>query len=209
MSDTEDQAGHAELEVDSSLDDPAWPTDDAPFATSASLGYRVGVYLGGAVVLVLIVATFAAAIGVLVGMALLAYAVLPDQVPLKANPGYRDVVFANRWIIWTVRMGLLAGGAAFGFFSIYAVTSIVARMTKRQWLRSGGPFHAEIAEKAKDELDAAGDVFAELWRDSEERNEALEEQLAASNEALQELLEQLPEGQAATPSAGQDPPSTS
>jgi len=178
-----------------------------PFATPASLGYRVGVAFGGLVLLILVVATFAAAIGALVAMGFLAYTVLPESVPAKANPGYVDVIFENRWIIWVSRMAILAAGAAFGFFAIYVVTSIIARMTRRQWLRSGGPFHAEVAERADDALDIASDVYQDLWNHSEERNRDLEQQLEETNMVVEELLARLAELEPPGPSAGQDHPS--
>ncbi|MDQ2825877.1 MAG: hypothetical protein M3Y04_02735 [Actinomycetota bacterium] len=79
--------------------------------------------------------------GLVVGTALLSpvliglvvYALLPPEAPTFRDPSTLDAVFASRFTILLVRIGILFG-------TIYAVVSVVALICRRQWLSSVGPF---------------------------------------------------------------------
>jgi hypothetical protein len=130
----------------------------------------------------------AVVLGIIAAIVLLAIALFPHAAPKKANPGWLDAIFENRWVIWMVRMTGLVGLAMFAVFAVYFIRSIVARIQQRHWLRSGGPFHAEIPEQAATELDVVDQVF-ESMGDLEIENAELRRQLGETNTSLQALSE--------------------
>lgn len=162
-------------------------TDDGPIVSTDTAGRAplLGRLLSGLLGLVIF-----AAFGV--ALVLLAIAMLPAHSPrLGDNPSWLDYLIDNRWVIWVFRLGGLLAGAMFLIFAIYFMRSIVHRIRKGHWLRSGGPFQAEIVEKAEDEFEAAASTYESLWQQAEEKSDALEQQLSQTNEVVKQLFQQL------------------
>jgi hypothetical protein len=127
-------------------------------------------------------------LGALALLGFLARAMLPPAVTLDRNPSVLDLIFANRWVILLIRIAGLALLIMFSVFVVYFVRSIAHRMRHGHWLRSGGPFEAEIVEKAGDALEDAEDAW-ELLGDAEVRNQELEGQLAQTSQAVENIYQ--------------------
>ena len=121
--------------------------------------------------------------GFITGVVLLALVLLPASVPQEKNPHWLDLIVDNRWVVWLIRLSGLAILVMFAVFAVYFVRSINHRMRQRHWLKTGAGLEAEIASDALDDLEP----LLENLTTAEGRAEELEEQLAASNEAIQQL----------------------
>jgi chromosome segregation ATPase len=82
----------------------------------------------------------------------------------------------------------------FGMFAVYFVRSIAHRMRSGHWLRSGGPFQAEIVDQVQNALADVEPLFQAL-ADAEQRNIILDEALSDTNTFLEHLSEMLQESQ--------------
>jgi hypothetical protein len=139
---------------------------------------RFTAFLGGVLLL-----------AVIAGVVLLALAILPDTAPpLPKNAGWLDFIIDNRWVIWLIRLAGLAGSVMFSVFSVYFIRSLNHRIRQGHWLRSGGPFQAEIVEKAGDALEDAEEAWG-LLAEAEARNQELEVQLAQTNQAVENVYQ--------------------
>ena len=96
-----------------------------------------------------VVVAFLMMIGLLVGIVWLAIAMVPGHVPTSSNPSSVYLITANRWVIWLARLAGLVLLVIFGSFAVYAIGSIRHRIHHGHWLRSGGPFEAEIIKKQR------------------------------------------------------------
>lgn len=89
-----------------------------------------------------------AAIGLLVvaaiGIALLIKGLYPADLPKSPNPDFIDNVFANRAVLLSARLLLVAAAGVIGLGGIFIAVSIGHRTKNREWLRRAGPF--EISE---------------------------------------------------------------
>lgn len=126
------------------------PAAESPVVVDDASGK--GTMVLGVVALVAIVAAFA----------LLAYALLPDHVEAAVNAGWVTMIVANRWLIWLIRMLVLVGLLMFMVFAVYFIRSIVVRIQLGHWLRRGGPFEAEVFDRAEHELADVQWVFQAL-----------------------------------------------
>ncbi len=131
------------------------------------------------------VLSFLLAGALVAGIILLALALLPGSVPKQTNPHWLDLIVDNRWVVWLIRLMGLAIVVMFSMFSVFFVRSINHRMKQRQWLRSGAGLEVEI-DRASDALEDIGPILDSLAQ-AESHAEKLEGQLAASNEAIQQL----------------------
>jgi hypothetical protein len=127
-----------------------------------------------------------ALLAVLTPFGLLSYAMLPDHVSAGANAGWLDLIVANRWVIWMIRMIGLVGLLMFMFFAVYFIRSITVRIRLGHWLRRGGPFEAEVFDRAEHELEDVERLFQSL-AEAELRNTELEHQLETTNEVLEDV----------------------
>jgi hypothetical protein len=137
-----------------------------------------------------------ALIALLAAVVLLAIAMLPGHVQHESNPSSLSLVIANRWVIWLARLCGLAIVVMFVFFSIYVIRSIAHRMRHGHWLQRGGPFQAEIADRAGDALADVEPLFDAL-NQAEARNQELESQLTESNHLIEQLANFLEQAVAA------------
>ncbi|MDQ6727819.1 MAG: hypothetical protein M3066_16890 [Actinomycetota bacterium] len=121
--------------------------------------------------------------GLLVGLALLfpvviglaVYALIPAETPRFTNPSTLDVVFASRFTITVVRVAILFGG-------IYAVVSVVALISRGQWLSSVGPFKVSDSVQA---LERQNDQLTRALDDAIATIETLEAQVEDTKSALE------------------------
>lgn len=158
------------------------------------LGYRFGLFAGA----------FFAIIGVLLAIGAVVVGIwaivdaFPSSAPKKANPGWLDVIFENRFAIWFGRLTLFAAVLASLFLALYVVASIVMRMNKGHWLRSGGPFHADLTE-AEQRVADLQPLLTAAWQANEELAERLQEstdeldRLYRERDALYDQLAELEE----------------
>jgi hypothetical protein len=125
--------------------------------------------------------------GVVLGFVLVGQALLPSRAPTEANPHWLDSIFDSRWVIWIARLTGLVVLIMFLVFAVYFVSAIVVRMRRGHWLRSGGPFEAEIIDKAEGAMDEAVDQWAQSLQDAEARAADLELQLSETNQQLESV----------------------
>ncbi len=118
-----------------------------------------------------------------------------EVVPLRHDPGYKDAIFENRWVLAATRTLLFESLAAACVFATYAIASVMVRMTRGHWLRSAGPFQAEITEAKKAtrsaniaiaEVDEISESYVQQIRD---QAEALREQLRIATQILGQVSE--------------------
>ncbi len=136
--------------------------------TAPSLVYRAARHMGE---------------GLLVGLALLfpvviglaVYALIPAETPRFTDPSTLDVVFASRFTITVVRVAILFGG-------IYAVVSVVALISRGQWLSSVGPFKVSDSVQA---LERQNDQLTRALDDAIATIETLEAQVEDTKSALE------------------------
>jgi hypothetical protein len=124
-------------------------------------------------------------IGFLVVLGLLADAMLPSRVAVETSPSSLNLIVANRWVILLIRLAGVVLLVIFGAFAIYTVRSITHRMRHGHWLRTGGPFEAEIVN-AGDALEGVEPLFESL-NTSQARVTELEAQLQRSSHLIQHL----------------------
>jgi hypothetical protein len=149
-------------------------------------GRRVGVVIGGAVVMVFVLAALALVVGALIFLVYATLHLLPDEVPAKANPDWLDLVFANRYVIFSVRLVLLAFSFILLFGGLYVVGSMIFRMTKGQWLHRAGWFEAEV-EDVEGQLERATAPLYQSLQEAWGTNEDLANRLEAASQQIQEL----------------------
>ena len=112
-------------------------------------------------------------IAALVGVVLLIRALVPSEAPKFKDPGVVDAIFANRLTITIVRVTLL-------FAALYVVVSVVALISRGQWLSRVGPFAVEdsvrtlererdrLATELRDAVGVIGRLEGELREAAEE-----------------------------------------
>jgi hypothetical protein len=171
--------------------------EEVALEPTRSLAYRLGQKIGAVAAAVLglifVIIAVGAALAAIVFGVILVIKLLPAHVPEKRNPGYLDNVFANRWVVWAARLAALGFAVVAAFGSLYVCASIVMRMVKGHWLRSAGPFQAEVVEKVTEELNEAGDIWLNAWQESESRNTELSQHLEQATESIQWLVDRLNE----------------
>jgi hypothetical protein len=156
-----------------------------------SLANKIGTVAAALLGLAFVIIAIGAALAALAAGVILVIKVLPGHVTVKNNPGYLDNVFGNRWIVWAARVALLGFGVVAAFTSLYVCASIIMRMVKGHWLRSAGPFQAEV-EQAQQELSGAETWIAD-WQATEARNTDLSQHLEQANATIEWLANQLDE----------------
>ena len=153
---------------------------------------RVIAYLLALPLLVVIVLLILAFIGIVVGgIGLLGWAIYhadPGELSPKEDAGYIDLIVSNRWVVWGLRAGLLAGVAMLLVLSIFVVISIVVRARRGEWLRSGAGLHTDIKAAERD-IEGARVAFSLLAESQREKDE-LAQQLAETTDLLDWVLSQ-------------------
>lgn len=109
---------------------------------------------------------------------------VPSTTPLKKNPGYLDVIFASRSVLFSARLLLVEG-------ALFLVASIVVRILRGGWAsRAGG---VETAEPESDVEDAIDELAA--WKDragaAEAKVDAMGTRLRDTEENLKSVLADL------------------
>lgn len=113
---------------------------------------------------------------------------LPGSVRTKSNPGYVDVVFENRLVVFSAR--LVVVGAAFVLLlgGVYVAASTIVRVRRGQWLRRVGPFEAEVGvERSFTDVGSLLDELEQAWRANEELERRLRVRAEERKMALGEL----------------------
>lgn len=116
-------------------------------------------------------------------------AIIPPEAPKPSDPSFIDSIFANRFVIFTARLLLLAGAIVAAFAATYVMSSIVVRMRRGQWLRRTGPF--EVSEEAVASLSDEIDLWKGLAQDAEEEIEALKERLRDTEEVAEQFYDRV------------------
>lgn len=144
--------------------------------------------IGQALIVVVVLAMFiAVAAAVLFGMWKVGSATLPGEIEPKPDAGFLDLIFGNRYVVWAARVVLLATALSLLVFSFYLVASIIARTIRRQWLRSAGPFHAEVVDAVQSDIEDAEAAISDLEH-LELTNLELSAQLEQTTDELQAIL---------------------
>jgi hypothetical protein len=120
-----------------------------------------------------------------------AYRRYPAQHPLKENPGFIDVVFANNVVLFAGRLVLLAAAVVLAFGAAYIIASMVKWMGSRMWLTRFGPFSVQDVK----DLSAEVETWQELWAEADEENRELRERLQSADELLGEIHDRIQEGE--------------
>jgi hypothetical protein len=113
--------------------------------------------------------------------------IYPSSVPTKANPGWIDLIFASKPIIFAARLLLFSVAVVLAFASAFTVLSIISWTKRRQWLSKAGPF--EVSREAVEQLEALSQFWQEQAQIQANEVEQLQEQLRQSNEMIEILLQ--------------------
>ena len=116
------------------------------------------------------------------------FAMQPHKLPVKADPGWLDNIFASRTVVWAMRMLIFVG-------AVYVVGSVIALVAQGMWLTDFGPFKVSesfgrLKKRVEDsiqELDRERESREDLARRLEERDN----QLANVTQERDELRQQL------------------
>ena len=104
----------------------------------------------------------------------------PNYVMVPKHPSLLDEIFQSRTIIVFVRVLMM-------FAAGFVVASLLARIWNRQWLSKAGPF--EVSDVA--DLTADLDVADENLKEAEDNIATLNSRLAASDQTIKQLVEEL------------------
>jgi hypothetical protein len=96
------------------------------------------------------------------------------EAPAPKNPGLVDGVLASRAVIAAIRIAIIAAAG-------YVVISVVALVTRRQWLTRVGP--VEVSEQVLDIDEENAELKSRLKRERE-KTEGLMAELAAADAML-------------------------
>ena len=100
----------------------------------------------------------------------------PGTLKAKSDPGFLDLIFANRTVLLFVRAALIMA-------AVYVLISVVALVVRRKWLIRAGPFEAseedirtlkEVAEYWQGEAFAQAQQVQELTERVEETDQLVE-----------------------------------
>lgn len=150
---------------------------------TARVGHAIGAVLAVAVVTTMLLA--------LVGSVVLFFWALVSSDPGEVRPqegvGYIELIVAERWVVWAVRLMLFAVVGTLLFVALFVVGSIVVRASKGQWLRSAGGFHADTAEK---DLREGQEIYDDLLTEAQGEKDELVEQLVTTVNELERVTAQ-------------------
>jgi hypothetical protein len=146
-------------------------------------GPNVGQIIGSLFAIPFIAAIVAITLAVPAGFAFAIYEAFPrHEVAQKKNPGWIDLVFENRYIVFSARIVLLALALVLLFGGVYLAASIAVRTYRKEWLRRAGPFEPDVAARVDQQLGMFDDetfaVLQQAWAENEDLERRLESALA-------------------------------
>jgi hypothetical protein len=121
----------------------------------------------------------------LVGFVFLLRALFPAELPPNADPGFVDIIFNNRGVIWAARLLLVSAAVVLAIGGVFIVGSIVIRMKNGDWLKRAGPF--EVSEVAMSDLEAQIGFWRTAALNGQDELTRLRELLRSSDELTEEL----------------------
>ena len=157
---------------------------DADLTRSA--GERAGTLLA----LLLVIAIPVLGIWALIDM-------FPGEVPETKDPGYIDVIFQNRFVVFAARLVVLSAAFVLMLGAIYVASSMIVRIKRGQWLRRAGPFESELAEAQEtlgEDVNSLLESLDQAWESNQELEQRLEErdrQLAEAYRVVEALGEEV------------------
>lgn len=104
--------------------------------------------------------------------------------PDKLNPGFVDVIFANRLVVAAARVVLLGTALVALAAGVYLFGSVAYRLFRGEWLRRAGPFEPEVLEQ---KLEQPEDYFDE-WMAAMDREQDLQDRLEERDADIEKLL---------------------
>lgn len=148
-----------------------------------NMGRVIGQLIGGIVVLFLVLAAFAIIVATPAAFTYIVWKSDPGTITPSADAGYLDLIFSNRWVVWSARLMLYVAAFALLMLGIYIVASIVTRIKNRQWLRSAGGFHADVGQLQAD-LSYVDDLL-ELVDEAQTEKDQLADKLGMITDELE------------------------
>jgi hypothetical protein len=113
-------------------------------------------------------------------LALMLFKLAPEQIPLKRDPGFIDIIFASRTVVAAVRALIL-------FASIYAALSLIALIWSNRWITSFAGVQTSKVERSVSGLDQERDRLARELEESKGTIHTLEDDLAQALETINQL----------------------
>lgn len=141
-----------------------------------------------ALVMVVIMASVAAAIPVALVYAI--YKAFPQHIDQKTNAGWVDLIVSNQYVVFAIRIVVISLALVLLFAGVYITISILMRTWRREWLHKAGPFEAELAERAADDLGEIGDDYGQVLADAWKQNEDLSQRLSERIEELEAVSDE-------------------
>jgi hypothetical protein len=117
---------------------------------------------------------------VVAGVAGVGFALAPDRMPVKRDPGFIDIIFASRTVVGMVRALLL-------FASIYVALSLIALIWNSRWITSFAGVQTGKVEPAVSGLAQERDRLARELEESANTMRALEEDLQEALDLIDHL----------------------
>lgn len=139
------------------------------------------------IALVLGAAIAGAALAIPAGVAFFIYKAYPGDLPAQADPGWLDIIFANRFVVYAGRIVLIGLALLLLVAAIYIATSMFVRMYRREWLHKAGPFEADVVRRADEGLEDVGDAYRGVLEDAWSENEELAQRLEGALRDLEDV----------------------
>lgn len=153
---------------------------------------KIAAALWGLVAFVLLVA-FAALVLVSVGyIAKFIRDADPGEIQPTSGDGYLEIIFADRGLVWATRVALMLAAFALMLLAVWVAGSIVVRVRRRHWLKSGFGLEADTAETFQDtaeKLEETLELLDEARREKALVEEMLDDTLSEAQEMTAELAE--------------------
>lgn len=108
-----------------------------------------------------------------------AYDAITADRPKPQNPTFLDTIIASDSVVAAIRIAVIAS-------AIFMVVSVIALISRRQWLTGFGPVRVG---QSVEELNAAYQVRTAQLYEAQQTIDELEEQLNATNSLLSTFLE--------------------
>lgn len=148
--------------------------DDAEVAEEEPTWWEHGI---GQVLAVVIAGLLMAILLALAGYA--AYDAITADRPTPENPAFLDTIIASDSVVAAIRIAVIAA-------AIFLVISVIALISRREWLTGFGPVRVG---QSVEELNAAYQVRTAQLYEAQQTIDELEEQLNETNALLNTFLE--------------------